>query len=155
MMRASLLVCAACVAFGLAQDPRSSDPAQVLLDADRRFAAGVAERGTPAWVEAFAPDGVQLVAGVGEVPRERMAALMEPALGAGGGALAWEPLRARASGDLGYTVGRYASRGFQPDGAEQVEEGLYVTIWRRQADGTWKAELDTGVPVATKPAGPR
>jgi ketosteroid isomerase-like protein len=42
------------------------------------------------------------------------------------------------------------------DGAEsQVGSGKYVTIWRRQADGAWKAVFDSGVhdtpPAAAKP----
>jgi hypothetical protein len=27
-----------------------------------------------------------------------------------------------------------------------TDEGRYVTIWRRQSDGTWKIIVDMGVP---------
>lgn len=32
------------------------------------------------------------------------------------------------------------------DGQPQVDRGKYVVIWRKQADGTWRILLDTGVP---------
>jgi ketosteroid isomerase-like protein len=69
----------------------------------------------------------------------------------------WQPEMARISDDgtMGYTVGAYQVLRKQ-DGAEsQVGSGKYVTIWRRQADGAWKAVFDSGVhdtpPAAAKP----
>lgn len=34
------------------------------------------------------------------------------------------------------------------DGQAQVESGHYVVVWRKQADGTWRIVLDTGLPPA-------
>lgn len=34
------------------------------------------------------------------------------------------------------------------DGQPQVESGHYVVVWRKQADGTWRILLDTGLPPA-------
>jgi uncharacterized protein (TIGR02246 family) len=34
------------------------------------------------------------------------------------------------------------------DGQPQVESGYYVVVWRKQADGTWRILLDTGLPPA-------
>lgn len=64
--------------------------------------------------------------------------------------LTWEPAYAdvSSSGDLGYTWGRYTLtfqsvvKGKPPT----VRMGTYVTVWKRQADGTWKFVLDGGVP---------
>jgi ketosteroid isomerase-like protein len=62
--------------------------------------------------------------------------------------LTWKPSEANASmgGDLGYTWGRYQYRDVGADGKPVVETGTYVTIWRRQADGSWKVVLDGGSP---------
>ena len=57
-----------------------------------------------------------------------------------GPALSWEPLRAEiaGSGDLGYTFGRYILR----EGGAIKAHGVYVSIWKKQADGSWKFVLD-------------
>jgi ketosteroid isomerase-like protein len=62
--------------------------------------------------------------------------------------LTWKPSQAdvSTSGDLGYTWGRYEYRDRAADGRSVVETGSYVTIWRRQADGSWKVVLDGGTP---------
>jgi ketosteroid isomerase-like protein len=63
------------------------------------------------------------------------------------GTLQWEPLYAdiAQSGDLGYTLGKYEYIFTDSTGAEQVSEGYYVTIWKKQPDGSWKYVFDTGV----------
>lgn len=43
------------------------------------------------------------------------------------------------SGDLAYTRGTYSMRTTDPQTQRpRTETGNYVTIWRRQADGSWK-----------------
>lgn len=60
--------------------------------------------------------------------------------------LSWYPVFAdvSANGALGYTTGHAE---FRPDGkgTEKVFYTDYFTIWRRQADGSYKAALDVGV----------
>ena len=59
-----------------------------------------------------------------------------------GSPLTWEPTRAEiaASGDLGYTFGNYKIR----TGDEVRSHGVYVTVWKKQPDGSWKYVLDGG-----------
>ena len=57
----------------------------------------------------------------------------------------WCRAVAAGGGDLGWTSGRYVATHTGPDGPVR-SEGRYVTVWRRQPDGTWKVDLDTGVP---------
>jgi ketosteroid isomerase-like protein len=61
--------------------------------------------------------------------------------------LTWQPAGAdvSASGDLGYTFGIYTYRV-----KDSVQQGTYVTIWKRDPDGKWKAVLDTGNPGLAK-----
>lgn len=62
--------------------------------------------------------------------------------------LTWSPLFTEVSDDgtLGYNYGRYESRRPGPDGKEVVRGGFFLTIWKRQPDGTWKYVMDTGAP---------
>ncbi len=62
--------------------------------------------------------------------------------------LTWQPTMAFASaaGDLGYTLGIWQSRHYNDAGQGQVTTGKYVTIWRKQADGSWKVVFDGGNP---------
>jgi ketosteroid isomerase-like protein len=55
--------------------------------------------------------------------------------------LQWKPLRAEASGDLGYTFGQWQLR---RKGVDSVQYGTYVTVWKKFPDGRWKYILDCG-----------
>jgi ketosteroid isomerase-like protein len=73
------------------------------------------------------------------------------------GLLTWEPIFADVSGagDLGYTTGPWEFRKNGPTDKE-VAHGNYVTIWKKQPGGAWKAVLDTGIsnpPPTSKTAG--
>jgi len=132
-----------------ASSPPPSDPS-VLMEADRAFAAAVARDGSEAWISWFAEDGAQIQTGVGEIRgrdalRQLMAGLDDPNF-----SLSWEPRRAdiAASGELGWTTGDYVSEGIAKDGQPRRTQGRYVTIWRRQPDGSWKVVMDLGNPVS-------
>jgi len=60
--------------------------------------------------------------------------------------LTWEPLYAdaAASGELGYTHGRYTFASTDEAGETQYTNGYYVTVWKRQADQQWRVVLDAG-----------
>jgi len=60
--------------------------------------------------------------------------------------LSWYPILAEVSlaGDLGYTTGPWEYRAKGADDPEVAATGNFVTLWRKQADGTWKALIDHG-----------
>ncbi len=68
----------------------------------------------------------------------------------------WKPLTASISsaGDLGFTVGAYEITRTDEKGKQIVATGKYVTIWRKQHDGSWKVVFDTGV-TDTPPEAPK
>ena len=125
----------------------SQGRAEPLEAADRAFAADSASRGLPAWVSAFDSGGAmwsrrRKVALTGDAIRETMAPLFEKKV-----QIEWAPVASGLSpaGDLGYTVGTSRYTGPGPDGARvETHRGAYVSIWRRQADGSWKVLFDTG-----------
>jgi ketosteroid isomerase-like protein len=58
--------------------------------------------------------------------------------------LIWKPTFANVanSGELGYSYGIYALTSRVTK--KVIEEGTYTTIWQKNAEGKWKAVLDTG-----------
>lgn len=120
------------------------------MEADRAFAAAVAEGGSEAWASWFAGDGAMIQPGVGEIRGREEILSMMASLDEPGVSLRWEPLRAdiAASGDLGWTTGTYVSESPGPDGEVRTGQGRYVSIWRRQPDGSWKVVMDLGNPTA-------
>ena len=46
-----------------------------------------------------------------------------------------------ASGDIGYTTGTFELT-YEEDGTAMLSEGKYVTIWHKQADRSWKVQVD-------------
>ena len=65
--------------------------------------------------------------------------------------LKWAPVKAEASSDgqLGYTFGNWEYKDIDKTGKEISSYGNYVTIWKKQPDGSWKYVLDGG---STTPA---
>jgi ketosteroid isomerase-like protein len=64
----------------------------------------------------------------------------------GGLALTWQPMFAgiAESEDLGFTVGDYVATLRGPSGAAVQRFGKYLTVWKRQRDGSWKFVIDGG-----------
>jgi ketosteroid isomerase-like protein len=60
--------------------------------------------------------------------------------------LKWEPLRAAisSSGDMGFTYGIYDRIPADTLNGKKTERGSYVTIWKKQADESWKLIFDAG-----------
>lgn len=147
MARPVALLCALSLAACSVQVSTEGTEAE-LMAADRAFARATAERGVDGWVEYFADDGRMLGSGGLVTGTDSIRAYMAPAFADESFSLTWEPTFAEASagGDLGYTVGRYEGRGLTDEGEDVVDRGWYLTVWRRQADGSWKAEMDIGNP---------
>jgi ketosteroid isomerase-like protein len=114
-------------------------------DADLAFAKATKERGVDGWVEYFADSGVMIGPGHNWVGRAAIREVMAPELGDTTLSLTWRPVSAEvsASGDLGYTIGRW-ERSWRGKDSTATLRGTYVTIWRKQGDGTWKVVLDVG-----------
>lgn len=58
--------------------------------------------------------------------------------------LTWKPdfIDVSASGDMGYTYGFYNLTQKDKDGKEQTKRGLYLSIWKKNANGQWKLVVD-------------
>ncbi|MFL6232611.1 MAG: YybH family protein [Thermoanaerobaculia bacterium] len=118
-----------------------------LVAAEKAFARTAAEKGTrDAFLAFLADDGLMFqpdpVNGK-ELWRSRPA---PPGL------LSWYPVYSEVSlaGDLGFNTGPYEFR--DKPGDKPVVFGHFATIWKRQADGSWKAALDLGATHPEPPA---
>ena len=116
-----------------------------LMDIDREFSNASLRIGAPkAFHQYLADDALELPAG-GSPLRGRDAIRDNMSEGPAF-VLEWEPEEAvvSRSGDLGYTWGRYEIHTENPDGDRQTGYGKYLTVWRKEADGSWKAIVDMG-----------
>lgn len=145
-MRSARVSHAALAAVALAATPAAGQSAADLMEADGAFARAVATGRLEAWVGFFADSGTMFRPGGPVVGRAAIRAWMAPTFADTSFRLVWEPVRADVAGDLGYTIGRWESRRVGADGREVRRTGSYVTIWRRQADGSWKVVVDIGNP---------
>jgi ketosteroid isomerase-like protein len=93
-----------------------------------KFASYFADSGT------VYPPGMPMVTG-GEAIRKTYTDMSK----APGFALSWSPTKAEvgASGDIGHTSGTY-----EMTMGGTSEKGKYVTVWKKQSDGTWKVTDD-------------
>ena len=121
--------------------------AEGIRNADIAFAKATAEHGVDGWTAWFADSGVMVIPGRNVVGRAAIRTLMAPELGDTTVALTWKPVSVEVSagGTMGFSIGRWerTPRAGAPAGAA-VRHGSYVTIWRKQGDGTWKVALDIG-----------
>lgn len=129
----------------------------VLLEADRAFDAATAARGEAGFASFLSDDMTTIradqpiVRGKGAFLEGWKSVFTTPGL-----SLRWQPQLARISDDgtMGFTVGTYTTTRSENGEARVVGSGKYVTIWRKQSDGTWKVIFDSGVPD-TPPAAPK
>jgi ketosteroid isomerase-like protein len=120
---------------------------EALMRADRDFDKATAETGVKGWVSHFAEDGQMFPAGAEMVSgRQAIREAMAPAFANPEFSLRWKPLGADVSraGDLGYTYGTYVAKGAGPQRQTVERHGKYVSVWKKQADGSWKVVVDIG-----------
>lgn len=122
-----------------------------LMLADRASNNLVQGNGPSSWSTAFAPGGSWIRAGAGEIQgRDAIhETFMEDVYSNALADLVWTPMRAEVSrgGDLGYTVGQYRVVGVDTAGVRRSVVGMYVRIWARQPDDSWKVEMEIRNPV--------
>lgn len=133
--------------------PSKTSVREELLATDRAFDSVVAEKGVEGWVSFFADSGIQMPEGSGiVVGHDAIRKHMSGFFADTNQKLRWVPDRAEASSDgtLGYTIGHWTLMVRDSGGSHEAYRGKYLTVWRRQADGSWKAETDVG---NTEPVG--
>ncbi len=126
-----------------------------ILAADRASCAAVQANGAAGWSAFFDADGIMFSGSPGTVRgREAIQKALALSFAAPGFKLSWTPIRAEVSTDgrLGYSYGQYERRINSPDGQPVNRGGTYVTVWKKQEDGSWKvlSNFGTGAEMATE-----
>lgn len=133
-------------AAAVAQNAPRVDAREELKGADLEFCKAAAARGLDGWLAYLANDAVifpaagPIVTGLAAIKGSYAKSGFTPE------GLTWTPVGAdvAASGELGYTYGTWEWKGKGHDGKLVVERGKYATVWKKQADGSWKLVLDIG-----------
>ncbi|HUL71624.1 MAG TPA: hypothetical protein VLT86_00875 [Vicinamibacterales bacterium] len=124
---------------------------QRMVATERAFAAATAEIGVrDGFLTFFADDAIALVAGgsgaTASVDRAkdgltRLQSSKLPILSR----LMWEPFTGQVSedGTMGWLTGPYVALNQMTK--DITAKGAYFSVWKRQADGTWRVWLDEGV----------
>jgi uncharacterized protein (TIGR02246 family) len=93
-------------------------------------------------VAAYAPDAVYLPPHHAAVHgRDAIREYLKGPLAHGITDLSFEVTYIKRDGELAYDVGRYTMT-VPHDGTRKRDEGKYLTVWRRQADGRWHIAAD-------------
>lgn len=117
---------------------------QQMIDTERAFARRTADIGVrDAFLEYFADDAVRLTAK--PEPYKTYLRRLAPTPAAGL-ELAWEPRYGdiAASGELGYLTGP-VTRIVHAEPPQSPTYNCYFSVWKRQADGSFKVFIDQGV----------
>ena len=115
-----------------------------MLQADRDFNQAMADRDLNRFLSFVAEDATfDSAEGRG---RDAVAKAWAPFFAPDGPTISWTPTKAEAlvAGDVGYTVGTWERHTKGTAGQLLVRRGQYLTVWRKQKDGTWQAAFDTG-----------
>ncbi len=152
----SLVMVCASVAPAAAQDKNRANDLKSMVETERAFSRTSEENGTREAFAAFiGEDGILFrptaVLGKKWMQEHPLPPSTTRQL------LSWQPIFAAVSraGDLGYTTGPWQFKQDIKD-AKPAAFGNFMTVWRKQADGTWRFALDLGIsnpePKAPTPA---
>ncbi len=122
------------------------DATAQIIKADLEFAQAVAQRNREKFLS-FIADTTTFSGGTPNELHGRDAVMkawaefFEP----DGPALSWTPTKGEVigAGDVGYTIGRSIYRS-KVGGRVTERRGEYLTVWKKQSDGSWQAIFDTG-----------
>jgi len=129
-----------------------------LRQADADWAKTVAEKNAGAFTGYFTADGVVMPPNLPAVNgTDAIRTWVSTNMSLPGFAVTLEATSAEvaASGDIGYTLGNFTYQMSMPDGSQLTDRGKYATIWKKQADATWKVAVDifnSEIPMTIPPS---
>jgi len=142
---AALLLLLSTFVYGAKKTSREQDR-QAIAKAEADFEKARADRGLEGWLSFFADDSADFVRGgpftfTKDEMRQRLQKDFDPA-----DQLTWKPVKIEVadSGDLAYSLGTWQLKGKDQKDNDVTQTGKYLTVWKKEKDGSWKVVADTG-----------
>jgi ketosteroid isomerase-like protein len=117
--------------------------AQAIKDKEVAWSKDCATKDPAQWASNYADDATfmmpnePILHGAGNV-KSAMGAVMQDQ----NFALTFQGDKVEVSGDLAYTQGTYSMTTTDQKGNPATDKGKYLTVWKKQADGSWKVIED-------------
>jgi ketosteroid isomerase-like protein len=149
MKGGTTLLAAGCLAILGCTERRPADDAHASLavkSADASFQQAVAAKDLNRIMSFYADDAVlmpaakPLLTGKAAITNEWKELLAIPAFQ---NASKLAQVEVSASADLAYTRGSYETRLMGEDGKLVTEPGKWLSVWRKQPDGSWRVAIET------------
>jgi ketosteroid isomerase-like protein len=142
---AFLVLLASCKQY----DEKTTDERAAVMQADKDFSATSASKGVRyAFIKYIDTTGVLLRPNHDPLKGVRAEQFIEQ-MDDSTSSLVWEPDTAiiSSNNDLAYTYGKYYIKNSD---TSVTGSGTYITVWKKQKDGSWKFVLDSGNPGLSK-----
>jgi ketosteroid isomerase-like protein len=126
--------------------PRATGALEAIRSADSDFSRDAGWLGTGEAFGRYAAEDAQIFSGPGEFISGPRAITQSFGTTTTKNSLVWHPVHGEVSeaGDLGFTVGNAMFTGHREDGAPVVLYSKYLTVWKKQRDGSWRYVVDGG-----------
>ncbi|THH35614.1 YybH family protein [Neolewinella litorea] len=124
--------------------------AEQLMQASRDWSNAAQARDVEKTLEFWAEDALVITAGQPDMQgREAIRGMIEGSFADPNFSISWEPVSAKISesGDMGYLIEDSRMTMADSTGSPVVQEFRSVTIWKKQADGSWKNVVDVMSPL--------
>jgi len=117
---------------------------QAISEIEAAWVKDIATRDVEKWVSYYAEDGTILLPNAPPVTgRDNIRASLKSRVSDPNFSLTFRPSKIEGSGNIAYVQGAYAATRTDPRTMEAVsDQGKYVTVYRKEADGRWKAVQD-------------
>ena len=119
---------------------------KALRDTDTAWAAACKAKDLDKCVGFYADNAVMLEPGSPiKTTKAAIREMWSSLLNTPGMSASWHTTQAEVSrsGDMGYTFGAVTITANGADGKPVTTRAKYVTVWKKMADGSWKAVVDT------------
>jgi len=125
---------------------RQRNALEAIRAADTDFSRDATKFGTGEAFGRYAAQDAQIFSGPGEFITGPSAITESFGPPSRKSSLVWHPVEGEMakSGDLGFTVGNAVFNGEREDGQLIVRYSKYLTVWKRQRDGSWRYVVDGG-----------